>query len=98
MKAKDLLWDGDLVIVNGDFATGESDLQHIQDIVESSLGHWKEFPGVGVGAIRYLNGRDFGGLQSEALNQLAADGYVNNLVAEQLETGEYLIFGERSDG
>ena len=37
--------DGDLDIVNGDFAVGPSDVQHIEDIVANSfVGMWKQNP------------------------------------------------------
>jgi|TARA_R110000796_G_scaffold55294_2_gene128847 hypothetical protein len=38
----------------GDFLTGNSDAQHVQDIINSWAGWWKEFPTLGVGVKRYL--------------------------------------------
>jgi hypothetical protein len=41
--------DGDLLIQDGDFVIGLSDEDHMQDLIESFVGWWKEFPAVGVG-------------------------------------------------
>lgn len=46
--------EGDLVIQNGDFLIGESDQQHILDILDLQPGEVKEFPMVGFGAINYI--------------------------------------------
>lgn len=53
---KDFLTDdnGDLLIVNGDFVIGESSHQHINDIVLSNKGDFKQWPLLGFGAHRYL--------------------------------------------
>lgn len=78
MEASDFLTDdtGDLIISNGDFAVGLSDVQHAVDIIESNPGDWKEYPTCGVGIDNYLNARTS---QQEIYNktrlQLIADGY-----------------------
>jgi len=58
MNAQDYLLDddGDLKIVNGDFAVGGSDQQHIYDILISESGYWKEFPALGAGISKLLKG------------------------------------------
>jgi len=44
------LTNNDLTITPaGDFAIGESDNQHLYDIINSFPGWWKQFPQVGVG-------------------------------------------------
>ena len=45
--------DGDLLIQNGDFVIGLSDEDHMQDLIESFVGWWKEYPAVGVGIKQY---------------------------------------------
>ena len=45
--------DGDLLIQNGDFIIGLSDEDHMQDLIESFVGWWKEYPAVGVGIKQY---------------------------------------------
>ena len=41
--------DGDLKIQNGDFAIGESTIQHQHHIIIANKGEYKEHPEVGVG-------------------------------------------------
>lgn len=96
MKAKDILLDsdGDLLIENGDFKIGDSDTQHITDILRAFPGWWKEFSSVGVGMARYLNssGKQQE-IQSNIKLQLEADGYNQdlNVIANQLPDGTFKI-------
>lgn len=64
------------VFRDGDFIFADSDSQHIQDIFESEIGWWKEFPLVGVGINNYINssGKEQE-IQGNASIQLRADGY-----------------------
>jgi len=77
MEVKDIiLEDYDLVIENGDFKVSSSDNQHIELICITDLGHWKEYPLVGVGIQKYIASSG----QTESLKrtinvQLSADGY-----------------------
>ena len=56
--AKDLLHkeDNELKIVDGDFAVGYSDEQHVEDILLAYQGHYKQHPLIGVAIVDYLNG------------------------------------------
>lgn len=78
MAVKDILLDdsNDLIIQNGDFKVGESDPQHIQLIIESYIGSWKQFPLLGVGISFYKNssGQSLALKRSIAI-QLETDGY-----------------------
>ena len=69
--------DDDLFIGDdGDFAITESDTRHVDDIIDSWIGHWKEFPSVGVGIKRKQS--ESGSIQRisrEIQTQLVADGY-----------------------
>lgn len=49
----DILLDStlDFQVVNGDFLIGESDEQHIQLLLSSSPGNWKQFPFLGTDLI-----------------------------------------------
>lgn len=47
--------DFDLKLVNGDFATGVSDVQHQQVLLILEPGSLKSDPGVGVGIGSYIN-------------------------------------------
>lgn len=74
--------DGDLKIENGDFIAGNSDNQHIADIIASFPGENKQFPLVGVGVMQYLNStsRDQQ-LESSIKQQLESDGYQVNSIS-----------------
>lgn len=55
--ANDILIDntGDLNILNGDFNVGYSDEQHIEHVLLTSKGHYKQNPLIGVGIENYIN-------------------------------------------
>ena len=95
--ARDLkLENNDLFIDpnTGDFAIGESDPQHVQDIISSWAGWWKEFPTVGVGVKRYLGNP--GGIQvvKRAIGlHLENDGYRTDKIT--IRGNEIFITGER---
>ncbi|NNV54521.1 hypothetical protein [Limnovirga soli] len=81
--ATDFLLDeaGDLLIENGDFVFGESDMQHIQLILALEPGELKESPLTGVGIKKQINGSFDGAVRREIKLQLEADGYsTTNLV------------------
>lgn len=67
--------DGDLQIENGDFVTGQSDEQNVALILAVNKGAFKQFPLVGVGIKRYINGKLDSQLERQIRLQLAADGY-----------------------
>jgi hypothetical protein len=83
--------DEDLIFSNGDFAVGDSEQQHISDIIYSAPGWFKEFPAVGVNIQQYLSGAGI----SDDLNrnlklQLQSDGY-SVTTAKFIQDGENLI-------
>lgn len=55
--AKDILLDknGDLLFDQGDLNLGTSDQQHIEDILLSNIGGYKQHPLIGVDLFRYKN-------------------------------------------
>lgn len=100
-KAQDIRFDDefdDLFISStGDFEVKESDTRHVNDLVESWVGWWKEFPSVGVGAFRYLGAS--GGFQRLVRSikiQLKGDGYsVKQVTTDQKEN--IYITGDRKN-
>lgn len=52
----DILRDenGNLAFADGDFLVGQSDQQHVEDILDLQPGELKEFPLAGFGAINYI--------------------------------------------
>ena len=77
----------------GDFGIEDSDFQHIQDIINSFPGWWKNFPEIGVGGQAYIksSGQD----QALARNikiQLQGDGYsVDNVQISRDNAGNLVI-------
>lgn len=101
MAVKDITIDNDfdLIIENGDFKVSESDMQHIQLICITGLGHWKQYPLQGVGIEQYIASSGQTEALKRAINiQLAADGYkVSDIVISgSNENFIYSIDAERS--
>lgn len=67
--------DGDLLIQDGDFVVGASDVQHIEDIIQSFAGSWKQYPILGVGILTYLKSQNAMAAVSVIKSQLQSDGY-----------------------
>lgn len=77
-KARDILVgdDGDLLFDDGDFAVGDSDAQHVEDILFASPGHWKQNPLVGADVRQNINGTVTNESKRRIQLQLEADGYL----------------------
>lgn len=65
----------DLLIENGDFVVEPSDNQHVYLILRLNRSNIKQFPLIGVGEERFLNGNIDGSLRREIQLQLESDGY-----------------------
>lgn len=75
-NAKDIIFDGDLVIENGDFLVAESDGQHIEHILRADRGQFRQSPLVGVGLQKQDNASpNRQKLKQEIKLQLRADGF-----------------------
>jgi hypothetical protein len=78
MTAVDFTLDGnsDLLIESGDFVLSHSDGMHMEHIIYSNLGYWRNAPLVGVGIEYYLNASvGTADVKREIKIQLEADGY-----------------------
>ena len=54
--AKDILFeDNDLKFENGDLSIGDSDQQHIEDLLLANKGDYKQSPIVGIGIKKWIN-------------------------------------------
>jgi hypothetical protein len=55
---KDIITDStnDLIIENGDFKLNESDSQHVEHIITADKGQFRQWPLIGVGINRLING------------------------------------------
>ena len=69
-----LLEDYDLLIENGDFVAGESTRQHQDLLLLADKGEFKQFPTVGVGIYRYLEGFNSNDLAREIRTEFNRDG------------------------
>ncbi|SDE76110.1 hypothetical protein [Riemerella columbipharyngis] len=79
-KRKDILVDdsNELEFINGDFAVGNSDIQHIDHIIIAQKGEYKQTPQMGLGVINYLKSNtDKSKFQRDVRIQLNYDGYEN---------------------
>lgn len=72
----DILLDdnNDLLIENGDLATGDSHYQNVKLIMQAAPGHWKQYPTLGANVMNFVNGSS-PELMREVKLQLLADGY-----------------------
>ncbi|MEO0075648.1 MAG: oxidase [candidate division WOR-3 bacterium] len=89
---KDLLLDenNDLKIENGDFVIGQSDQQHIELILRSAPGHWKQHPLIGADLTKMLNAPLSLYEKQQIKVALQADGYkVNNITFN--DNGEVIV-------
>lgn len=70
------LYGNDLLIINGDIAISESDVQHVTDTINAFPGWWKQYPADGVGLFAFLNsaGQE-AALAQDIKLQLQSDGY-----------------------
>ena len=77
IKIKDL-YEGDIVISDGDFLIGDSTTQDVIFDIVSEKGEWKEFPDLVVGISNYINS-SINPLNT-IINVITKDGYsVNDL-------------------
>jgi len=100
MAVKDIILDSnDLSISNGDFVINESDSQHIELIVDSYIGHWKQFPLCGVGVDLFIksSGQQLALKRAIAL-QLEADGMIDvNVTSDSNELLDLTITANRNE-
>ena len=89
-EQKDIVIDA----LTGDFIARDSDKAHIDYIVNTSVGQWKQSPLLGVGIFTFLNAA--GGLQTAKRviqTQLTDDGYRVDKITTT-EAGELDIIAE----
>lgn len=70
----------DLMIVDGDFAIGESNGDDIQLIIASTPGDWKQYPACGANATAEINNSDAYAFKLRIEDQLKNDGFTVNSV------------------
>lgn len=81
MKDLQLDQEGDLLFENGDFSISDSEAQHIELILQSSQGQWKESPEMGANLHKAQSGVIDRFLNRDIRVQLEADGVeINDLI------------------
>ncbi|QHB38608.1 hypothetical protein pippi81_gp044 [Flavobacterium phage vB_FspM_pippi8-1] len=91
---KDIKFEEDIVIVNGDFLLFNSDEVHIENILKANKGFFFENPLVGLGIIRELNGsKTIQELKQDIRRQLVLDNFSVQLV--EIKEGEININAKR---
>lgn len=88
---------GDLDSFKGDFIIGESDQQHVEDILSAGKGEYKQSPLIGVGVINYYHGPLSGvkreKMRRDILLQLESDGVSKPMVSVDVN-GEITVNGK----
>jgi len=73
---KDIFFNDDLVIINGDLALFDSDEVHVENIIKSNKGFFFENPLLGVNIVKELNGSTSSQeLKQTIRRQLVLDNY-----------------------
>lgn len=76
VECKDISFSDDIDIVNGDFKLVDSEGVHIQRIIEAEKGFFFEYPLIGVGIKRELNGSTSRqAIKQDIRRQLVYDDY-----------------------
>ncbi|MEN5130723.1 hypothetical protein [Elizabethkingia anophelis] len=86
---KDILLnkDNELVFRNGDFDIGESEMQEVAAILQSTQGEWKETPLLGPNLYRFIHGKiDKIGIEREVQIHLALDNKDFKTLKTKIET------------
>ena len=92
--ANDFLEDSNLdeLITDGDYVVGRSDFQHIDDIIVSAPGAWREYPTCGVAIQQFQSSAGQKQTIERIINQqLTADG-VQNIFIGTTETTNGIQF------
>jgi hypothetical protein len=88
-----ILKNNDLLFEDGDFAVGQSDAQHLELLLISQQGQWKQQPSTGCNLPQNINGSNINSLERTIRIQMEADGFsIHTLnIGQNLEiNGEYL--------
>ena len=92
--AKDIKFENDIVILNGDFVVFESDEVHIENILKSNKGYFFENPLVGLGIVKEINSsKTIQELKQDVRRQLVLDDFSVQLV--QIKEGKININAKR---
>jgi hypothetical protein len=86
---KDILLDStnDLLILNGDFAVGESEMQEVGLILETMQGEWKENPVIGANLFQFMRSKaDINAITARVKLHLELDDKEYADIKEKIQT------------
>lgn len=91
--------DGDLVFSDGDVFVGQSDSQHVEHILIADKGHYRQFPLLGVGIIRYVKGNiNPVALEQEIITNLESDNFtINEITIDPNDLAQINIDAQRKE-
>jgi len=93
--------DNDELIVDGDYAVGDSTIQHIDDLMLASPGTWREYPlaGVAIGQYQSAPFNQKQTIERIIYEQLINDGFQNISIITQQDLSsnslQFSVTGER---
>jgi len=91
---KDIKFEDDIVIENGDFAVFESDEVHIENILKANRGFFFETPLIGLGIVKEINGsKSIQELKQDVRRQLVLDNFSVQVV--EISEGKININAKR---
>jgi len=75
-----------LKILNGNFDTGESEMQEVAFILQSQQGEWKETPLIGANLFQFLKGKtDKTAIEQRVRIQLSLDDKAYNTLKNKIK-------------
>lgn len=81
----------DFKIEDGDFVVVESDYDNVDLLLQSNIGHWRQYPDLGFGLQRLIN-RDFTYKEVNDIQKLLYDdGYVTSVIYQDPNTQEIKV-------
>ena len=93
----DYLYDDTAPIKDGDFVVGESEQHHIEDIIVSNKGEYRQHPLLGVGGLNFLNSSlSIDDIRKQISVQLNYDNFKVEEIAK-LATGEIRVIARQNE-
>lgn len=95
---KDIIYKADAApIEGGDWTILESEQQHIEDIIISNKGEWRQFPLLGVGGLNFVNSTlSIDEIRKRISVQLEYDNFIVNEI-NQLRSGALRVVAKQNE-
>jgi hypothetical protein len=93
----DFIYSDDIPLKFGDFIVAESEQAHIEDIIVSNKGEYRQYPLLGVGALNFLNGNTgLDEVRRRISTQLKYDNFVIKSIS-LLKSGELRVIARQNE-